>query len=163
MTSRNIQPVTPEAADGGYARPTILLVEDDGALRDALARLLSGNGYHLKSACDGKDAESSIRQELPDLILTDLIMPNRDGLEFLGFLREHAPSVPVIAMSGRGRISPANYLELAQRMGAVRTLEKPFPTTQLLAVVREVLDQHPPANSTPGESIPSLCPTIRAS
>ncbi len=163
MMNPSAQPTLPELKQRTPPRPTILIVEDDASLRSALVRLLSSSGYQLETACDGREAELALHRRLPDLVLTDLIMSNRDGLELLGFLRQHAPCIPVIAMSGGGRISPASYLEIAQRLGAVRTLEKPFPTSRLLATVREVLDQHPPANSTPGESIPSLCPMIRVS
>lgn len=124
-------------------RSTILIVDDEEQVRSAMTLFLTRKGYRVQEARDGRSAEESLRKELPDLILTDLIMPDRDGLELLTFVRKYAPAVPVIAMSGGGRINPADYLELARRMGAARTLEKPFPSAQLLATLEEVLSQRP--------------------
>ncbi len=144
MDLRNAMGVTTtQAKQNAGIGSTILLVEDEDQLRSALAQFLSRKGFRVVEAQDGRSAEGVLRKAFPDLIVTDLIMPDRDGLELLEFVRQHAPSVPVIAMSGGGRISPANYLEIAQRLGAVRTLEKPFPTTQLLNTLQEVLSQRP--------------------
>lgn len=122
---------------------TILIVDDEDQVRSAMTLFLTRKGYRVLEARNGKSAEEVLRKKLPDLILTDLIMPDRDGLELLAFVRKNAPSVPVIAMSGGGRINPTDYLELARRLGAIRTLEKPFPSAQLLATIEEVLSQQP--------------------
>jgi DNA-binding response OmpR family regulator len=118
---------------------TILLVEDEDGLRSSIAKCLSGEGYQVLQAGDGKKAVAALRASLPDLIITDLIMPDQDGLELLSYIRKRSLSIPVIAMSGGGRLGPSDYLRVAQLMGAVRTLEKPFDADELLAVVQGVL------------------------
>lgn len=114
---------------------TILVVEDQEDLRKILVLKLTAAGYHVTTVADGREAIKTIATEKFDLVLTDMIMPERDGLEVIWEVRKTSPSLPVIAMSGGGRMRPAEYLMLARKFGAVAILEKPFSDEQLFSSI----------------------------
>jgi len=118
----------------------ILLVEDDEALRRMLQRALERAGHRVFVARDGLEAEQVFDLQKVDLVVTDLIMPQQEGLETILHIRKQAPVLPIIAMSGGGRGHAGDYLRLALHLGANRTLEKPFPIQELQKVVTELLD-----------------------
>jgi DNA-binding response OmpR family regulator len=129
----------PPDLTGPRASQRILLVDDDSSFRNSQARLLRSQGYAVFEATDGKEAERVFLRNHPDLIITDMSMPGRDGLETIRCLGEIDPLVPVIAMSGSGRLIRGDYLAFAHYLGAVRTLEKPFSFEELLAAIRVAL------------------------
>lgn len=118
---------------------TILIIDDDAALREVLRKILAAHGYEVLLAPDGEEGLALQRKRPADLILTDIIMPGKEGLETIRELRKEHPRVKIIAMSGGGTLRPADYLPAARQFGADRTLTKPFENDALLAVVREVL------------------------
>ncbi|MBX3745210.1 MAG: response regulator [Verrucomicrobiae bacterium] len=118
---------------------TILLVDDDNDFRETLGRVLARAGYEVRQATNGREAVASYREAPSDLVITDLIMPEREGIETILELRRLQPEVRVIAISGGGRVGPGDYLRMAQSLGAQRTLSKPFPSDQLLKAIEEVL------------------------
>ena len=118
---------------------TILLVDDDNEFRETLARVLIRAGYEVRQATNGKDAVRLYRLQPSDVVITDLIMPEREGIETILELRQFHADVRVIAISGGGRVGPNDYLRMAQSLGARRTLSKPFPSDQLLKAIEEVL------------------------
>ncbi len=121
---------------------SILVVDDDELVRRAIVRILAGAGYELQEASDGDEAWQMQTAQPFDLILTDLYMPNADGIEFLTRLQEIDSETKVIAISGGGRIvGHANALEDAEAFGASATLRKPFTPTEVLEKVQEVLEQ----------------------
>lgn len=111
----------------------ILLIEDDEPLRISLRDILQRLGFVVAEAADGKQGLSALRLGLPDAIITDIVMPECDGLEFLDALRTADVQIPIIAMSGHH--SHGLYLPLAQCVGAACTLLKPFSLEQLLATL----------------------------
>ena len=117
--------------------PTILLIDDNDQYRIMLNKVLSYAGYEVCEAKNGKEAVRAYRERPIDLVITDLIMPQKDGLEVIMELRDLNPEVRIIAISGGGRVDPENYLELAQGFGAQRVLAKPFSNQQLLEAIRE--------------------------
>ncbi len=117
---------------------SILVVDDDEMVRDALASALKRGGYTVLEAADGREAAARFSREAVDLVVTDILMPERDGLETIQALSRGAGSVPIIAMTGFSSRSSL-YLEMARTFGAVRVLEKPFELSELLAVTRELL------------------------
>lgn len=119
----------------------ILLVDDDEFVRGILRKALVSAGYEVEEAPDGKKALASYRQQASDLVITDLVMPEKDGLEMIRELRSLDPAVKIIAMSGGGRmLGPAQlYLASARIFGAVRILAKPFNASALLQAVSDVL------------------------
>jgi CheY-like chemotaxis protein len=122
---------------------TILLVDDDDALRTMLKRLLNGIGYAVQEASNGEEAAVVCAQHQPDLVITDLIMPDGEGLELIKHLRGLYKRLKIIAVTGGGRGGKANYLFIAQSMGADYTIEKPFSNQDFLSVVRLAIEPEP--------------------
>ena len=118
----------------------IIIIDDDDQIREMLKQMLAREGYEILTASNGKEGIRLYRERQTDLIITDIVMPEKDGLETIMELRKDFPEVKVIAMSGGGRIGPESYLQAAKRLGAVRTLTKPFEREEMLNVVREVID-----------------------
>ncbi len=113
----------------------ILVVDDDPDIRDMLRRMLESAGYEVIDAPDGKEALTLTDNSQPDAIITDVLMPEKDGLETILELRRNAPDVKIIAISGGDRVPAENYLRTAQRLGAQHTLCKPFRCRELLDAV----------------------------
>lgn len=116
----------------------ILLIDDDDALREILAVVLTRSGHAVTQANTGKKGVALFLAEPADLVITDLIMPDQEGIETIVQLRREHPDVAIIAMSG-GVSNSGMYLNLAAKLGAQRVLGKPFTMTELLNTVTEVL------------------------
>ena len=126
----------------------ILLVDDDEAVRSVLRRGLVRAGYEVREAGDGRAALKLLASAPADLVITDLVMPEMEGIEFILALRKTHPKLPVIAMSGGGRaVGPDNYLKIARACGAMKILAKPFETEQLLTAMQELIGPPPPAGN----------------
>jgi CheY-like chemotaxis protein len=120
----------------------ILLVEDDDFLRTMLRRLLVDLGYAVQEAGNGEEATLICVRKQPDLVITDILMPESEGLEFIKALRRMSSDVKIIAITGGGLGNAANYLFVARSLGADYTFEKPFETEELLSVVRRLLESN---------------------
>jgi DNA-binding response OmpR family regulator len=118
---------------------SILLVDDTPELRKTIERLLTGAGHAVTSAENGAAALRELDRATFDVIVTDIVMPDMEGLELIRKVRKTQPSLPIIAMSGGGRGSTEDYLALAANFGAAKTLEKPFALEALKAAIDEVL------------------------
>jgi CheY-like chemotaxis protein len=119
--------------------PRILLVDDDESFRRMLRLTLMKLGYEVLDAANGVEAVR-LHAVLPaDLVITDLIMPEREGLETIQELHRHHPNLKIIAMSGGGRINAKDFLVIAKLFGASRTFTKPFATQDLAAAITELL------------------------
>jgi CheY-like chemotaxis protein len=121
----------------------VLVVEDEELMRSVIVAALSHAGHRVTQAADGHEAVKQFRGDPSDLIITDILMPESDGLDVLIALAREKKKVPVIVMSGIPGES-ALYLRAAKDLGAVRTLEKPFTMDVLLAVTKDVLHEHTP-------------------
>lgn len=119
----------------------ILLIEDDDLLRNTLRRTLVRAGYDVDDVPNGKAGLETYRRLRSDLVITDIVMPDKEGLETISELRRLAPDVKIIAVSGGGTGRADDYLGMARRLGATRTLAKPFSNDEILAVVAEVLSR----------------------
>lgn len=122
---------------------TILLVDDDDAFRSMLHVTLESVGYEVREASNGKKAVDLYRKQPADLVVTDIVMPEQEGIQTLLELRKINPEVRIIAMSGGGRIGPDDYLTAAKILGAKQTLSKPFRQADFLDVVARVLAGEP--------------------
>lgn len=120
--------------------PKILVIEDDKSFRNVLVQMLDKAGFEVSQAGDGNQAIELCRQIQPDVVLTDIIMPDKEGLETIQELLALCPNMRIIAMSGGGRIGPDSYLPLAKKLGAKATLQKPFMRDDLLSAIAEVLE-----------------------
>ncbi|WP_414665014.1 response regulator [Horticoccus sp. 23ND18S-11] len=116
----------------------ILLVDDDELLRNVLALTLQKMGHVVVEARNGRDALELCAEGLPDLLFTDLIMPEQEGLETIATIRQLHPAVKIIAMSGGGRGDATDYLKSARLLGADRTLHKPFTQEAMARAIAEV-------------------------
>lgn len=120
----------------------ILIIEDEEDIRSLYKRLLHQAGHDVIEAADGDEGISLYRSELPDLIITDIIMPGKEGIETIMELRRDFPEVKIIAISGGGQVLPGSVcLQLAEKLGAAKTLAKPFSKQELLEAVGEILEQ----------------------
>ncbi len=117
----------------------ILVVDDDDGIRRALRTVLERAGYAISEARNGQDAVRLWREEANDLIITDIHMPDKSGIEMILELRALNPNLPIIAVSGSGETKCRELLHDAKLLGAIRTLDKPFRLTELLECVSDVL------------------------
>lgn len=117
----------------------ILIIDDDPQLSAMLKQLLERNGYTVITAADGSKGIHLYHSEGARLIITDLIMPVKEGIETIAELVKENPEVKIIAISGGGRLKPESYLNLAETFGAVRTFTKPIDRKALLDAVAEIL------------------------
>ena len=117
----------------------LLLVEDDQTLLDVLQTFFKGKGFDVECACDGDEALAIFGTWRADLVITDILMPHKEGFETIRDLKRESSDVKIIAITGGGRNDPGAYLEFAKAFGADRTLAKPFELIELLEAVEELL------------------------
>lgn len=118
---------------------TVLLVEDDETVRDAVHMMLERAGYEVTAAPNGVVAARLLGQWRPDLVITDIFMPDGDGLETLNVVKSRWPGVPVIAISGGSPMHRLDYLGVANDLGAAAVMNKPFEAESFLSTVANVL------------------------
>ena len=117
----------------------LLIVEDDDEVRDVLKTLLREEGHEVFEASDGNEAMEQFRQTPADLVILDIVLPDKEGLETIIYLKRTHPNVKIMAMSGGGRTSPQDYLDMAKRLGAVEVIAKPFSIDDFLRSVNLTL------------------------
>lgn len=117
----------------------ILIIDDDEVMNDMIVQLLAQAGYEAQGARDGNQGLKLWETKPFDLIVTDIVMPIKEGLETILAIRGKNKIVPIIAISGGGKISPEQYLHLAQSFGADKVFQKPFDSAVFLLAVRECL------------------------
>jgi len=120
--------------------PAILLVEDDRDLREMLKTSLSRRGFTVLEAVNGKDAIIRFKPAITDMVVTDLIMPDEDGLKVIMQFREKKPAIKIIAISGGGKAGPGSYLNLAKALGADAIFSKPFSLNDLISKIEDLLN-----------------------
>ncbi len=118
----------------------ILVIDDDEQMRTLLRQVIEWAGYEVVEAEDGREGMIQQRREPADLVITDLIMPEQEGLETITGLKKEYPDLKIIAISGGGRIGPDAYLPAAKELGADRIFSKPFDVKELAQAVKELLD-----------------------
>ena len=119
--------------------PRVLVVDDDQDVREMLRQMLERAGYGVSIATNGKEALTEYRAAPADLMVTDIVMPEKEGLETILDLRKDFPDVKIIAISGGGRLGPQNYIEMASAFGAKRTFTKPLDRKEFLAAVSDLI------------------------
>lgn len=117
----------------------ILVVDDDAEIRDTLKKFLGRVGYDVEVAGDGKIANQRLAEGDFDLMITDIVMPNQDGVENIMQARKNHPDMRVIAMSGGGYVQTKTYLKVAESLGADAVFQKPFRSQEMLAKIRELI------------------------
>src|SRR5210317_2488783 len=117
----------------------ILIIDDEPQIRSMLKLMLERDGYEVAEAPDGIEGIRVFRQNPAELIITDLIMPNKDGIGMIFDLKKEFPNVKIIAMSGGGLNKPEGYLRGAKKLGAAYTLTKPIDRDEMLRTIKDVL------------------------
>ena len=130
--------------------PRVLIVDDDDLVRLLLREIAESAGYEVVVAVEGAQALARHREEPVDLIVTDIVMPGREGVSVIFELSRCSPETPVVAISGGGLIGADSHLRLAAAAGAVCTLKKPLRPDAFLAVLRKYLPLDTPASAHPG-------------
>jgi YesN/AraC family two-component response regulator len=118
----------------------ILIIDDEAMILNLIKKILEREEYEIITASNGKDGIKIHRKNPADLIITDLIMPDKEGIETIMELRRDFQNVKIIAISGGGKVNPETYLQMAKTLGAIKTLAKPFDRKDLLKTVQELLD-----------------------
>ncbi len=119
--------------------PVILIIEDDRDLREMLRFALFRKEYTVLEADNGKEALINFKPGVTDLVVTDLLMPEEDGLKVIMQMREMKPEIKVIAISGGGKAGPGSYLDMAKTLGADSVFSKPFSVNDLVTRIEELL------------------------
>jgi DNA-binding NtrC family response regulator len=122
---------------------SILLVDDNTELRSVIARSLKLAGHQVFTAENGRVALAILPKVTYDIVLTDIVMPDMEGLELIRSIRKVNPAAKIVAMSGGGRGPAEDYLAMARNFGAIATLEKPFELDRLTKTIDAVLDGSP--------------------
>ncbi|HLN20424.1 MAG TPA: response regulator [Bacteroidales bacterium] len=124
----------------------ILVFDDEPAILLMIKKLLEKAGYEVEVALNGKEGMALFEKNKPDLLITDIIMPEKEGLETIFELRRQHPSLKIIAISGGGRIGPDGYLPGAKLLGANAVFAKPLIPKEFLKTVSDLLGENSTAN-----------------
>jgi len=117
----------------------ILLIDDEPRMREMIRSMLESEKFEVIEASNGVVGLAQFKRHRPALVITDILMPEKDGIETLREMRALDPKARIIAMSGGGRAKYTNFLTIAQEFGATEVLEKPFRREQILAAVARAL------------------------
>ncbi len=118
----------------------IMIIDDDDQFRKMLRQTLMKAGYDVSEAGNGSEGIKNFSQDPTDLIITDIVMPDKEGIETIMEIRQISPTVKIIAVSGGGRIGSDSYLDLARKLGAEKTFSKPVDRKEVLETIKNILD-----------------------
>jgi len=119
----------------------IMVIDDDAEIRETLVDLFIARGYQAQGASNGKAALEMMATDRPEVMITDIIMPEKDGIQLIAEVRKKYGEIPIIAMSGGGRIPASVYLAHVSSLGEIATLEKPFKVSTLMQAVEKALNR----------------------
>ena len=119
----------------------LLIIDDDEEIRIMLNDFFTLAGYEVDLAADGYEGVNTFKENPADLVITDIIMPNKDGFETIIELKRDYPEIKIIAISGGGRIDTELYLKLAKKLGAEAAFAKPFSPRKLVKEVKKLLSE----------------------
>ncbi len=117
----------------------VLVIEDSEIMNEMLVEMLSNVGHQVTGVLDGAEGLALLESDNFDLLVTDIVVPEKDGIEIIYFTKNRDKRLPVIALSGGGRTGPGDYLSLAEKFGADYTFQKPIDKETFLGAVRECL------------------------
>jgi DNA-binding response OmpR family regulator len=117
----------------------ILVIDDDEMVRAVVHRVLERDGHRVTGAANGELGVAAYRASRPDLVITDIIMPEKEGMWTIRQIRRDDPATPILAMSGGGSVIMEDVLHIARRLGANETIAKPFSAAELVEKVRAIL------------------------
>lgn len=120
--------------------PVVLIIDDEPAMRRTLRRILESSGHTVLEAPDGRKGLKLFNDHRPALVIADILMPEKEGLETIRELRAQTPDAKIIAISGGGSFGEPGFLHAASVFGAGEILQKPFRAEELMAAVTRMLD-----------------------
>ena len=127
--------------------PKILVIDDDVLIRDLVSCMLEMEGHSVVAAENGIEGVARHREELPDLIITDMVMPEQGGTETISQILQATPDARIVAISGGGSLDGTHPLIVAKRLGVIEILHKPFSANELIACITRALIRLPVGNN----------------
>jgi DNA-binding NtrC family response regulator len=121
----------------------ILVIDDDAIVRKTIVQLLEDDGYQVVSTDDGRRGMALFRSAQPDLVITDIFMPEQEGIQTISEMRKAKPEAKIIVMSGGGHMGNADFLKIALALGAIVAIPKPFDPDKLSTIVKGCLAGRP--------------------
>jgi len=118
---------------------TILVIDDDEKIVEGFSIILAKEGYSILTGSNGNECLKLCGEQKVDLVILDIVMPEKEGLETIQDMKKRFPGIKIIAMSGGGKVGPENYLLIAGALGAQKALKKPCSREDILSAVQEVL------------------------
>ena len=118
---------------------SVLVIDDDAEVGEAVRRILQRAGFVVSAVMSSEQGLKIAAEQPVDVVITDIIMPDKEGLEVIMELSQEKPRPKIIAMSGGGMMEPRTYLSLAEKLGADEVIQKPFRPAELLALVEKLL------------------------
>lgn len=129
---------------------SILVIDDEPAIRQIVRRILERANHRVSDACDGRAGVALVREQAFDLVITDILMPDMEGIETMREIHASHPSMPILAISGGGSMREnILFLDAASKLGADAILEKPFRAAELLQSVERLLTRPVAAHGAP--------------
>ncbi len=122
-------------------KPLVLIIDDEAMVRETIQNVLEIANFSVLTAKNGNEGLRICEKHNPDLVITDIMMPEKDGIETISHLKLSNPNLAILAISGGGLGMKFPVLEIADKLGADKVLSKPFHNQALLEVIRELLDQ----------------------
>ena len=116
----------------------VLVVDDNDDFRSLLKMALEREGFHVATAANGQDALVALRSRPAEVMVTDIFMPGKEGIETISEVRKQFPAMRIVAMSGRPSATDFDPLSIAAELGAAKTLKKPFDIDELIDAVRRL-------------------------
>jgi CheY-like chemotaxis protein len=138
---------------------TILVIDDNRSQREAMVRVLARAGHRVTTAADGVEGVRAYRQHPPDLVVVDMLMPEKEGVATILDIRATHPDARVLAISGGGLFVAEDVLRIARLLGADETLQKPFKSHALIAAVTRCLSAETQRADLAAGFIPGAQPT----
>ena len=149
MSLRTDRPGGTADAEMQYMRTRVLIIDDNADQRTSLRLCLQMHGYVVEEAANGRLGLELQRRRPCDVVVTDLFMPEQDGIETISELRLEYPSVPIIAVSGVASRTGADFLRVAEALGANRTFRKPYAIEELIDAIRGFTEARPSGGGAP--------------
>ena len=117
----------------------ILVIDDEDQIRAMLRQALESSGHEVLEAINGKEGVRIYQEQPADLVITDILMPEKEGIETIMVLKQAHPGMPILAISGGGRSGAMDFLDMARALGADEALQKPFRRAELLEAVNRLI------------------------
>jgi CheY-like chemotaxis protein len=127
------------SSPGNFPSYDVLVIDDDPGVRSVIRRFLERSGHVCREAADGNLGLALLRGRAAELVIVDMLMPEKEGAETIREIRSHWPGIPVIAMSGGGAISADDCLRIARALGAERAIRKPFDLKDLQTAIDSLM------------------------